>query len=102
MSSQSNYVQCKKCGQYIYFKWCKSCQINDLKNNFTNWTSGNENIDNSIQEMQLKIDSPSDIVFEWVPYSQFNNIKEIGNDNGLVKIYSAIWKDGPLKYDYNN
>jgi hypothetical protein len=30
-------------------KWCKFCHINHLKNNFTNWTSGNEIIDNFIQ-----------------------------------------------------
>ena len=79
-------------------KWCNSCQINYLKQNFTNWTSGNEKIDNLIQEMQLKINSYDDIIFEWIPYNQFNDIKEIGND-GFAKIYSAIWKDGPLQYN---
>ena len=27
--------------------------------------------------MQLKINSPWNIMFEWMPYSQFNDIKEI-------------------------
>ncbi|UZO17113.1 uncharacterized protein OCT59_008474 [Rhizophagus irregularis] len=60
-----------------------------------NWTSGNEKIDYFIQEMQLKINDYDDIVLEWIPYSQFNEIKETSK-NGLIKVYSAIWKDGPL------
>jgi hypothetical protein len=46
--------------------------------------------------MRLKINNPYDIVFEWIPYDQFSNIEEIGI---FVKVYSAIWKDGPLHYD---
>jgi hypothetical protein len=33
--------------------------------------------------MQLKINDPDDIIFEWIPYNQFSNIKEI------KKSYSA-------------
>ena len=33
-------------------------------------------------------------------YSQFSDIKEIGD--GFATIYSAIWKDGRLKYKYDN
>jgi hypothetical protein len=57
------------------YKWCKPCQINYLKKNFTNWTSKNEQIDKLIQEMQLKINDCRDIIFEWVPYNQFIKIK---------------------------
>ncbi|GBC05106.1 hypothetical protein RclHR1_06030006 [Rhizophagus clarus] len=63
-------------------------------------STGNEIIDNFIQEMQLKINDYDDIVFEWVPYNQFNNIKEIGK-GGFSTVYSANWKDGPLEYDAN-
>ena len=74
--------------------------MDNLKGNFTNWTSGNEKIDNFIQEMQLKIDDVNDIVFEWIPYNQFSDIKEIGR-GGFATVYSAIWKDGRLKYGHN-
>ena len=94
---------CKKCGdRYIdkthkLLKWCKPCQINNLKANFTNWTSGKEEIDEFIQEMQLKIESYDDIIFEWIPYDQFSNdIKAYEDD--FVTIYSAVLKDGPLYY----
>ena len=92
-----------KCGEEYtnkYWKWCKPCQINNLKKNFTNWTSGNEKIDNLIQEMHLKI-NVDDIVFEWIPYAQFGDIKELGKDN-FDTVYSATWKDGPLYYTKDN
>src|SRR5688572_13108505 len=92
---------CSKCGKkYIDINWCKPCQIDDLKGNFTSWTSRNEKIDNFIQEMQLKINHPTNIVFEWIPYNQFSNIKVTGRC-GFATVYSSvIWKDGPLKYNY--
>jgi hypothetical protein len=48
--------------------------------------------------MQLKIDGHNNIVFEWIPYNQFNEIKEI-EKNEHIALYSAIWKDGPLYYN---
>ncbi|CAB5393106.1 unnamed protein product [Rhizophagus irregularis] len=91
---------CDRCGKYLRFEWCKSCQKNNLKNNFANWTSGNEKIDNLIQEIQLKIFDRYDSIIEWIPYDQFNDIKELDKDECSI-IYSAIWKDGPLEYDEN-
>src|SRR5947207_2555411 len=73
-------VKCDKIYTDTYYKWCRPCQTNYLKENFTNWTSGNEKIDDFIQKMQLKINDPWDIVFEWIPYDQFNDIKEICKD----------------------
>src|SRR2546429_9257096 len=92
--------QCKKCYR-IYRtgddKWCKPCQIDFLKANFKNWTSGNETIDHYIQEMQLKFYKYPDIVFEWIQYNQFNDIKEI-DKGSFFTVHSAIWMDGPLYY----
>ena len=59
--------------------------------------SGNKQIDNFIQEMQLKRSSHDDIVFEWIPYNQFNNIEEVSKGD-FATVHSAIWKDGPLSY----
>src|SRR5690349_17976211 len=97
----NNYVMvlknsyCKNCGEhYVIYSWCKSCEINYCKQ-ISNWTSGNETVDDLIQEMRFEINEPEDIVFEWISYDQFNDIKEIGRE----KILFAIWKDGPLNYD---
>jgi hypothetical protein len=64
---------------------------------FINWISGNEKIDNFIQKMKLKSVDYDDIVFEWIPYSQFYNIKKTDKNN----LYLATWKNGPLRY-YNS
>jgi hypothetical protein len=64
-----------------------------VQNNFISWISGNEIIDNLIQEMLS-----NDILFEWIPYNQFNEIKETSKNNSIT-VYSAIWKDGPLYYN---
>ena len=94
MVLQDEYVYndkvCKKCYELyanVITKWCRLCQ-----------TSGNKQIDDFIQEKQLN-DPYFDIVFEWIPYSQFNEINETGK-NGPMTVYSAIWKNGPLYYQY--
>jgi hypothetical protein len=54
--------------------------------------------------MRLNIDHNSfysNIIFEWIPYDQFNDIKEIGK-GGFSTVYSAIWKNGLLHYNDNN
>ncbi|GES83242.1 kinase-like domain-containing protein [Rhizophagus clarus] len=88
---------CQNCSvKYIHIdnKWCKQCIITAKF-----FKSNNKKIDDLVKEMRLKINSCFNIVFEWIPYNQFNYIsKEIGK-GGFATVYSAIWKDGPLKYD---
>ncbi|POG65121.1 hypothetical protein GLOIN_2v438880 [Rhizophagus irregularis DAOM 181602=DAOM 197198] len=86
---------CEKCGyEYVIDKWCKQCEINQLRNNFINWTSGNVKLDEFIQKMQLNINRSNDIIFEWIPYNEFIIINELEN-------YTlAIWKKGPLYSNY--
>ena len=88
---------CNRCNEkYTDAKhnWCRPC----LKD-FTNLSGKNEIIDDFIQEVQSKIKSYRDIVFEWIPYDQFIDVKEIGK-GGFATIYLATW-NGPLKYDTN-
>ncbi|UZO11916.1 uncharacterized protein OCT59_003469 [Rhizophagus irregularis] len=99
--------KCEKCDEKYTseynakYKWCKLCHINNLKNNFfTNCTSDDDTINTLIQGIQLEIDEPDDMIFEWIPYNQFNDIKEIGEE-GFDKVYLTIWKDGPLNYNKN-
>jgi hypothetical protein len=50
--------------------------------------------------MQLNVESFDDIIVEWISYDHFNNIKEIRKDD-FASVYLAIWKDGLVKYNYN-
>ncbi|GBB87991.1 hypothetical protein RclHR1_01450019 [Rhizophagus clarus] len=90
----------KECDEAI-FERCKSRQIIYLKENWTNCNSRNEKIDDLIRDMRLKIDIFDDIIFEWVSYDQFYDIKEISKVDIATAVYSATWKDGPLYYDIN-
>jgi hypothetical protein len=75
---------------------CKAIKIYGISQNpYTNdyilvfnGTSGNEQIDNFIQNMQSK----GNITFEWIPYNLFGNIKKTG-ENGYMTVYSAIWRN---------
>ena len=51
--------------------------------------------------MQLKINHYNDMVFEWIPYNQFIDIRRIV-EGGFSEVYSAVWKDGPLDYGESN
>jgi serine/threonine protein kinase len=89
---------CENCGEKyhnsfeIENKRCKSCQHHE-----------NEKINDFIQEQQLKVNydsGGSGIFFEWIPYNQFHDIQKIGK-GGFSTVYSAIWKNGPLHYNFN-
>ncbi|GES83982.1 kinase-like domain-containing protein [Rhizophagus clarus] len=90
-------IYCGKCFDRYNnkYEWCEACQINNLKNDFTNWTSGDDKIDNFIQERQSMINEHYDTIFEWISYNEFIDIKEIDRESGFA---TAIWKDGPLYY----
>ncbi|CAB4441619.1 unnamed protein product [Rhizophagus irregularis] len=88
---EGHCINCDDIYADTHNKWCKPCQIDYFKK----FISVNKEIDNFIQEMQLKINNHDDIVFEWIPYNQFNDIKRIGK-GGFATVYSAIWKDGLL------
>jgi uncharacterized lipoprotein YddW (UPF0748 family) len=51
----------------------------------------------------MQVNKHENTILEWIPYNQFDEIKEIGK-NGSNTIYLAIWKDGPLSYNkqYHN
>ncbi|GES87718.1 kinase-like domain-containing protein [Rhizophagus clarus] len=84
---------CKECNQeYISYEWCKACNVNHFRQNFKNWTSGNDDIDEFIRNAQLSAKSHHRIS-EWIPYERFYNVKFIAS-GGFGKIYSANWIDG--------
>ncbi|CAG8532676.1 20070_t:CDS:2, partial [Gigaspora margarita] len=79
--------------------WCQECGTKYFKDNFDNWTSGNQQIDEIIKETQMNSKFAIDFV-EWIPYEQLEQIEEI-NRGGFGTIYSAVWKQGPLSMNAN-
>ena len=84
---------CENCNQEcLATLYCEYCVRNYLKANFSNWTSGNDDIDNLIQKCQMKTLDPAGIV-EWIPYSNLRNIKYL-TKGGCSEIYTADWING--------
>ncbi|POG83050.1 hypothetical protein GLOIN_2v1469541 [Rhizophagus irregularis DAOM 181602=DAOM 197198] len=84
---------CENCNkECLATSFCEHCVRNYLKAKFSNWTSGNDNIDNLLQECQMKAISPDQIP-EWIPYNNFRNIKYL-TKGGFSKIYTAKWING--------
>ena len=84
---------CENCSQQcLATLYCEYCVRNYLKANFSNWTSGNDDIDNLIQTCQMETLEPDGIV-EWIPYDNLQNIKYL-TEGGFSKIYTADWING--------
>ncbi|RIA89503.1 kinase-like domain-containing protein [Glomus cerebriforme] len=87
---------CENCNQgCLATLYCEYCVRNYLKANFSNWTSGNDNIDNLIQRCQTGTIDPEGII-EWIPYNNFQNIKYL-TKGGYSEIYKANWINGRYK-----
>ncbi|POG70644.1 kinase-like domain-containing protein [Rhizophagus irregularis DAOM 181602=DAOM 197198] len=87
---------CENCNQEcLATLFCELCVRNYLKANFSNWTSGNVDIDNLLQECQMKTLAPNRIP-EWIPYDNLKNIKYL-TKGGCSEIYTADWINGKYK-----
>jgi hypothetical protein len=87
---------CEICSQEcLATLFCEICVRNYLKAKFSNWTSGNDNIDNLIQKCQMETLLPQ-MVVEWIPYNKLQNIKYL-TEGGCSKIYTAKWINGGYK-----
>ena len=61
---------CIECGKKVSSDncyYCKPCHSVHWRDNFRNWTSGDSNVDKLIQESQLNVHDPRDII-EWIEY----------------------------------
>ncbi|PKC58837.1 kinase-like protein [Rhizophagus irregularis] len=88
------YGICMKCGQRrSYYRWCILCERKQSEENFKNWTSGNNDIDEFIKHSQFYSSGPQTFL-EWIPFNRLENIKYLSKASRST-VYSAIWKDGP-------
>ena len=92
--------QCPECNEhYDYYQYCQPCNSGHFRDNFKNWTSGEEHIDKLIQESQLNARFKSKFL-EWIEYSNLENIEHVA-EGGFGNVYKAIWKDGPITIKKN-
>ncbi|EXX74702.1 Ipl1p [Rhizophagus irregularis DAOM 197198w] len=84
---------CENCNQEcLATLYCEYCIRNYLKENFSNWKSENDDINNLIQKCQMETLMPN-MVVEWIPYNNLKNIKYL-TKGGFSEIYTADWNDG--------
>jgi hypothetical protein len=97
---------CEKCKLvFTEYKWCEACQMMEMNKIYKNLSCDNEIIENFIQVNFLTTKSFYDdniITFEYISYNKFNNIKELNKKNHFIITYSAMWNDGPLRYNLEN
>src|SRR5580698_9961941 len=86
--------ECNKPG--TGWKWCQLCNVERFSDNFKNWTSGNKDIDEFIQQAQLNAVYCTKYL-EWIPFEKFQNITYI-TKGGFGEIYSAKWSAGRILY----
>src|SRR5436190_22889214 len=83
---------CKKCNQpKNNYYWCQFCHF---QQNFKNWTSGNHDIDEFIQNTQLKAKNNKEVL-EWIEFEfgRFENIEYLAKGE-FGTTFKAIWKSG--------
>src|SRR5207249_8595924 len=97
----SEYGLCPECNKPNtgHESWCNQCNAKRFQQDFPNWTSGNNYIDNFIQETQLNARNRWEVL-EWIPYNRLTNIKYLAN-GGFSTVYNARWLDGYIQW-WNN
>ncbi|RHZ82867.1 hypothetical protein Glove_103g234 [Diversispora epigaea] len=113
---QRNYIECENCHNHDYGKcydcgeqkikrnWCSNCKPLEIIPTFTLWTSGNDKIDQLIQEDQLIPKYHDWDCWRWIEYNELNDI-EYKSKGGFGEVYKAQWNNIPIeysKYGYSN
>src|SRR6185369_2432242 len=93
-------MSCRECGKKVYNsisddESCNQCISGHFRENFKNWTSGDTNIDEFIQESQLDAKLSSQLI-EWIEYSNLEIIEHVA-DGGFGSVYKAVWKGGQIQ-----
>ena len=92
---------CKECNQpntgsyIVHYGWCQSCNSKHFQQDFNKWTSGNKEIDEFIQKLQLNATCREEML-EWIPYENFEDIEYLAK-GGFGIVHKAKWIDGFIK-----
>ncbi|EXX70637.1 Cdc15p [Rhizophagus irregularis DAOM 197198w] len=87
------YGLCNFCKQpETNIGYCRACNSQRFKQNFKNWTSGNHDVDEFIQKVQLKATKDT-LIIEWIEYDNFKDVEYLAK-GGFGATFKAVWKDG--------
>ncbi|EXX60967.1 Cdc15p [Rhizophagus irregularis DAOM 197198w] len=93
LSLSLQFTICLNCGRFLTgLYWCQNCGKKYFTDNFSKWTSGNDYIDELIRDTQKNAMDTTDYI-EWIPYSELEIMKQIG-EGGFGTVYFTIWKGG--------
>ncbi len=92
-----NCKDCKK--ECLAILYCEYCVRNYLKTEFSNWTSGKNEIDDLIKQCQMETIRP-DLIVEWIPHNKLKDVK-LFDKGGFSEIYTADWIEGSY-YEWNS
>src|SRR6266498_646562 len=91
------YGLCKKCHQpNTSYDWCQLCNAKYFQQDFKNWTSGNNDIDEFIRKAQLRAKIKNEVI-EWIEYDKFERVEYLA-EGGFGTTFKANWKNGYIIY----
>ncbi|RHZ78854.1 hypothetical protein Glove_155g136 [Diversispora epigaea] len=97
LNHRNKYGKCEDCQQdNTWLQWCNTCNSIRFQSEFNKWTSEDAEIDEFIQQTQLKATKYEEVI-EWIPFDRFNNIKYL-DKGGFGKVFRAAWSDGYIIY----
>ena len=92
--NQGHSLKCENCNlNRLATFYCENCIRNYLVSKFLIWSSGNNDIDNLIKSYQINSIAPN-MIIEWIPYENLENIEVLTKGGYDICIYSAIWRNG--------
>ena len=92
-----NYGLCQECQQLnTGIDWCQTCNAKHFQEEFKNWSSNNDDIDEFILSHQFEATNSNEVL-EWIPYKQFTEIEYLA-EGGFSKVYKAKWTSGRIEY----
>jgi len=86
---------CPECDNELGVKswWCNACQKRHFEENFDNWTTRDEEIDDFIKGTQMAANECTEYL-EFIPIQSFINVIKY-EDAEVGTVYSANWSIGP-------
>lgn len=85
---------CPKCrNPRINDRWCKHCESKRLSEDFQNWTSNNEILDEFIRDTQRNAAKKQDYLV-WIDFNKFEDVTYLAR-GGFSDVHYAVWVEGP-------